>query len=252
MEINLFPIEPHDPPIVVSAKVNFAYDNSFLYGFVYIPDLEGQVYTTEIMFFGREEQGETIDSIFMNASDNRVEDHEGDVNIFVFGQTADMFEIDKGADVAVITPESYEDMVFDQSKGGPISDIDVGGTIDNQSMRQIEFSKPLSSGDTKGGDFQTNLGESIYFTNIAQYESEEPNYFDATYDNESIPALSIHELRILKEGEEPTENNINTDTNTDTNTDLLNTFSLDYSLSYSLAAIMILMTLISVRKKRII
>ncbi|UJG40304.1 MAG: hypothetical protein K9W45_10740 [Candidatus Heimdallarchaeum aukensis] len=66
VEINLVPIEPHDPPIIVSAKVNFAYDNSFLYGFVYIPNLEGQVYATEIMFFGREEQGETIDAIFMD------------------------------------------------------------------------------------------------------------------------------------------------------------------------------------------
>ncbi|MHA1205506.1 MAG: hypothetical protein ACTSSL_11325 [Candidatus Heimdallarchaeaceae archaeon] len=441
VEINLVPIEPHDPPIVVSAKVNFAYDNSFLYGFVYIPNLEGQVYATEIMFFGREEQGETIDAIFMNASDNRVEDHgfdsffvepfndgdrggqnnvnaftkmtndgsyfefqkelqsndingfdfdlgygnsigvfivawidttapggpnwsiadgstfkfirlslgtdngdiihtpemggkinwllsdqvyecvylssvditydgfanedfwdsavshhitiyfvdwennyiqednrfdgeirfvtdgftlyiyfeiydekydEGDANIFMFGQTADMFEVDRGVDIAVMTPEAYEDMVFDQSKGEPISDIDVGGTIDgqatfiyNQSMRQIEFSKPLRSEDINGGDFQTNLGESIYFTNLAQYQSlEGPNYFDVAYNNESMPALAIHELRILGEGEEPSGNT------TDTNTDILNTFPLDYSLNYSLTAIMFLMTMVIIIRKR--
>ncbi|UJG40302.1 MAG: hypothetical protein K9W45_10730 [Candidatus Heimdallarchaeum aukensis] len=59
-----------------------------------------------------------------------------------------------------------------------------------------------------------------------------------------MPALAIHELRILGEGEEPSGNT------TDTNTDILNTFPLDYSLNYSLTAIMFLMTMVIIIRKR--
>jgi len=439
--IDLFPMEPHDPPIMVTATINFAYDDNYLYGSVYIPNDQGPVYAIELMFFGREDQGQTLDSVFLNASDNFYDDHafdsfyvepqsdvsrggvnnvyafsqmkpygscfefrkdlrsgdfdgydfnlaygesigvfiiawidtttpggpnwsimdasyfkyirlsidvdngdyikvpemgakinwvlaeeiyeaiyvsdltinydgqpdedfwsraisyhvtlcymnwsenyidqsncfdgnirfvtdghtlyvyfeiydevfdEGDETIFILGEEEDMLEIEEGTDLVVMEPNFYEDMLLVGNQGEPVPDSEFGGTIDGQAVvvyeenrRQIEFSKPLNSGDFNGADLNAQVGDIIYFATLAQYQSfEGPNFIDGTYDNESMPALIIHPLRLLTEGEEPTGSN------TPNNTFTLGFSSMDLLFAFGLLTIVAVYTKLRIKRTK--
>ncbi|MHA1685974.1 MAG: hypothetical protein ACTSYD_06130 [Candidatus Heimdallarchaeaceae archaeon] len=149
--VDIFPFESHDPPILLTATINFAYDDNNLYGFVFIPDTYGYVSAIELLFFGREDQGKTADGVWLNATENLSDDH-----------------------------------AFDEIFQPPSSDVSRGGSNDVLAASHgasggsyFEFQKPLNSQDVNGLDFNLYEGASIAVYLVAwvgMLESGEPNW----------------------------------------------------------------------------
>jgi hypothetical protein len=171
----------------------------------------------------------------------------GDFIGVVFGKGLDMFNKTEGTDFAMISSFGYTDAHLPQGLGSPTPDEVLGGVNDGQgnvtytgTHRQIEFSKPLNSGDTVGMDWVFSTGDYAYITIVlAQNSDDEPNYFDLE-EIDSKPYFVIHPVKILKEGEEPTDENNGTLTIGFKATDLL-------IITASLAPIM---AIIYIRRKK--
>ncbi len=153
----------------------------------------------------------------------------GDWVGLVIGKSVDMLNYTDGTDFVMLGSLPYLDAYLPKGLGGPTADETVGGVNDGQANvtytgthRNIEFTKPLMSGDTVGRDWTFNAGDYMYITVVLAQNSEEgPNYFDLK-DIDGKPHFVIHPVKLLNEGEEPTdENDDNTFTIGFSATDLL-------------------------------
>lgn len=164
--VDIFPFESHDPPILLTASINFAYDNNWLYGFVYIPDTYGYVSAVELIFFGRDDQGGSADGVWMNATNNEYQDH-GFYRLF-------------------------EEPFNDVAQGGT-NDV-VAYSTSHSGGGYFEFKKLLSSSDTNGLDFSLSDGASIGVFLVAWIGSnnmEGPNWGMVTETEFRYIRLSI-------------------------------------------------------------
>ncbi|MHA1953669.1 MAG: hypothetical protein ACW96U_06975 [Candidatus Heimdallarchaeaceae archaeon] len=136
----------------------------------------------------------------------------GDFAGVLIGKGVDMLNYTDGTDFVMISSFGYIDAYIPAGLGGPTDDVAVGGTNDGQgnvsytgTHRQIEFSKPLNSGDSVGRDWVFNAGDYVYISLVLAQNSENgPSYFDLK-DIDSKPYFVIHPVKLMKEGEEPTE-----------------------------------------------
>ncbi|MHA1777943.1 MAG: hypothetical protein ACTSYN_00055 [Candidatus Heimdallarchaeaceae archaeon] len=122
-----------DPSGVPTLTVNyaFAYNDTHLFGYVFVPGSLGQVNALDWHFFGKPGQD---DGFHLDAQNNWT-----------------------------------MDMSFGDPEGPPTSDFDAGGVDDGTGAGVIispngtifEFAKPLASGDTAGNDIDLYYGSSI-------------------------------------------------------------------------------------------
>ncbi|NPD88102.1 MAG: hypothetical protein HGN29_05245 [Asgard group archaeon] len=153
----------------------------------------------------------------------------GDWIGLVLGKGVDMLNYSEGTDFVMMGSYGYLDGYIPRGLGEPTADESVGGMNDGQANvtytsthRQVEFSKPLNSGDSVGKDWVFTAGDYMYITVVLAQNSEDgPNYFDLK-DIDGKPYFVIHPVKLLKEGENPTdEGNGNTFTIGFSATDLL-------------------------------
>jgi len=143
-----------------------------------------------------------------------------DMLIFAFGKDENMLEDPNGVDLFMLSTYGVKDYVFKPAEfNEPIQDVSVGGTDNGNGTwrydtddykRCVEFYRPLTEPDHIGGEYYYNLGDTLYMGILAGYDSgEEPNFIDMEVVSDSTgdyAALAVHPVKLLKEGEEPTEN----------------------------------------------
>lgn len=173
----------------------------------------------------------------------------GDWVGILIGKGVDMLNYTDGTDFVMLGSYGYLDGFIPGGLGEPTADEEVGGMNDGQANvtytgthRQVEFSKPLNSGDSAGRDGVFSAGDYIYITVILAQNSEDgPNYFDLK-DIDGKPYFVIHPVKLLNEGEEPTDDGDNG-----------NTFTIGFSATDLLiitASITPIIALVYLRRKK--
>ncbi|MCG3216147.1 MAG: hypothetical protein KAS63_05500, partial [Candidatus Heimdallarchaeota archaeon] len=152
--------------------------------------------------------------------DDSSEDME-DMFILVIGDNDNMFEDPDGTDLVTIGTDFYEDMILPSNQDDPIPDEAFGGFNDGDGAvsyadgkRRVEFTKPLQPGDPDGRDIDFYTGDKMFISLLIGEDSfEGPNYVNMDDTGTTgMPAIIVHPVKLLGEGEEPTGGE--TDTNT--------------------------------------
>ena len=174
----------------------------------------------------------------------------GDWIGLVIGKSVDMFNNTDGTDFAMMGSMDYLDAYIPGGFQEPTADTEVGGVSNGQAncsytgtRRQVEFSKPLNSGDAVGRDWSFTSGDVMYITVVlAQNSYEGPNYFDLK-EIDGKPHFVVHPVKLLNEGEQPTDEGNNDG----------NTFTLGFGVTDILiiaASISPILAIVYLRKKK--
>ncbi|MBA7527779.1 hypothetical protein ES705_19958 [subsurface metagenome] len=147
-------------------------------------------------------------------------DTDDDMLIFAFGKDENIMDDPNGVDLFMLSSYGVMDYVFKPAEGDePIPDTSIGGTDNGNGTwtydsddhkRCVEFYRPLTEADEIGGEYYYNLGDTLYMSILAGYDSNEgPNFIDMEVVSDSkgdYAALAVHPIKLLMEGEEPKEN----------------------------------------------
>ncbi len=145
---------------------------------------------------------------------------DDDMLIFAFGKNEYIMDDPNGVDLFMLSPYGAMDYIYKPAEGDePIPDTSIGGTDNGNGTwrhdsddhkRCVEFYRPLTEPDNIGGEYYYNLGDTLYMSILAGYDSYEgPNFIDMEVVSDSTgdyAALAVHPIKLLNEGEVPSEN----------------------------------------------